>query len=1108
MPVGIAEPDGYGSNRLQAMLANAIADFGSAVREKLADHDAEREEQLRAPLESLLRSAGRALGLRIVPHGEVRLADLRARPDFAIDVAGARVGYIELKRPTKGVPLTPSWKPTKDDTKQWEKLKALPNLIYSDGNHWALYRYGHLSGKVALLNGDISRAGSKLRPVDDTFAQLLHKFLLWKPEAPRTLHQLVNTVAGLCRLLNDEVSEILSMERQNIRNIKLFEPLAADWRRLLYPDLTDVEFANAYAQTVTFALLLARVDGISFEGISTAKIAKQLRKRHPLMGRALEVLTDQTTERGGIIETLTRIISVVDWDRYARQDTDPYALLYEKFLEIYDPELRKRTGTYYTPKDVVRFMVRFVDQILRTRLSYPLGLAADNVIVLDPAMGTGTYLAETINAAAQSIAADEGLGAVPARLRMMCDRLIGFEIQAGPYAIAELRIYSELKSHDADPPDHMRLCVTDTLDSPYKEEELGLGHLYEEIARSRNDANYVKREVPVLVIIGNPPYGEHAKEHGKWVLERSGATKQALLDDFRMPGPRNLGYNLHDKYVYFWRWAIWKVFEAHPDHPAGVIAFISPSSFIKGPGFAKMRDHLRRVADEGWIIDLTPENHQSDVPFRVFPDNQNPVSISIFSRSGKADLAKPADIHYLTVPGLRDDKFHILDSLQPDSKDLVDCSPSWQDPFHPPLPAHWRRHPALRSLLLWSDAGIKPGRTWVYADRAEILRRRVDRFTSAPENEQAMLFGPRPRSVSVVQYRARVLRAAASLMSDNAPLAIERVAYRSFDRKYLLADESLVDRLRSDLWQACGSNQVFITEQHTAPIKGGPGLLFSALVPDNHHFMGNHGGRVFPLYRDADGRIPNFPPQLLALLTKQLCTSVTEGDLLAYIACVVANTRYTEHFQDELQKFRGIRVPLTSDSTLWANAVELGRTALWLHTYGDRYVDVNAGRPAGPPRLSLERPPRVRPPGIPNSPDGMPERISYGASSQSLWIGSGEIQPVSQAVWDYEVAGTRVIERWFRSRKRAPRGRRSSDLDDIRDNWWRPEMTTDLLELLNVLGLVVELDSRQADLFETICAGSFISTDELSKGGALVAPGNVHRPHSAEVQPSLGITLA
>lgn len=147
-------------SRFRAEVDAAIADFGSEVREKLSDPDAEKEEQLRSPLEALLRRAGRALRLHVVPHGEVRLRRLQARPDFSVDIAGMRVGYVELKAPNKGVPLTSSWHPTPRDNKQWEKLKALPNLIYGDGTNWAWYKYGQIQSYTAL-QGDIFRAGRK-----------------------------------------------------------------------------------------------------------------------------------------------------------------------------------------------------------------------------------------------------------------------------------------------------------------------------------------------------------------------------------------------------------------------------------------------------------------------------------------------------------------------------------------------------------------------------------------------------------------------------------------------------------------------------------------------------------------------------------------------------------------------------------------------------------------------------------------------------------------------------------------------------------------------------------------------------------------------------------
>lgn len=1074
--------------RFRAEVNAAIADFGSEVREKLSDPNAEQEEQLRSPLEILLRRAGRALRLHVVPHGEVHLRHLKARPDFSVDIAGMRVGYVELKAPKKGVPLTPNWKGTSDDNKQWEKLKALPNLIYGDGIKWARYKYGQLYD-YAELQGDIYRAGRSLSPKDDAFSKMLANFFLWEPEKPANLRHLVKIIAGLCGILNDEVAEILRMERKGTADTELFKPLVSNWSRLLYPKLTDAQFANAYAQTVTFALLLARVDGITFDNNQIHNIARQLRERHPLMGRALDVLTDKTLEHGGIIETLSRVIGAVDWDRYAREDSDPYALLYEEFLTIYDPELRKQTGTYYTPKKLVRFMVRFVDQVIQSRLSYPLGIADNRVIVLDPAMGTGTYLAETINLASQKIADDEGEGAVRAGLLSLCDRLIGFEVQTGPYAIAELRVYSELKKHDAEPPEHMRLCVTDTLENPYTHKDLDdLGDIYAEITRSQDDANEVKLRVPVLVVIGNPPYGDHAMASGKWVLERGRATKRALIDDFRLEDG-NLGYNLHDKYIYFWRWAIWKVFEAHPENPAGIVAFICPSSFVKGPGFAKVREYLRRTADEGWIIDLTPEDHQSDARYRIFPDNQNPVCIAVFVRGGQPHPTESAPIHHVFIDGLHDEKLRNLESLTPDSEKLTLASPFWRDVMHPGPPKHWARFPLLSNLMMWSSPGITPGRTWVYAPRRELLLDRLKRLSASTREEQLSLFGKKPLLISDSNWAVRVSAAVESLSEGVFP-RIDRIAFGAFDRQYLINDDRFVDRLRPDLWRINGNDQTYLTEQHIGPIESGPGIIFSSLVPDRHHFMGRQGAstRIFPLYLDQACTVSNFSHTLLNFLRMRLQVELTVRDLFAYIACVVGNAGYTSVFSEELHRHRGVRVPLTANPALWREAVAIGRSVIWLHTFGDRYGDESDGRPRGKPRLPRPQRPLVDT-GIPYSVEGMPSgRILYDSRSETLLVGHGEIRPVPEHAYGYKVANRNVLERWFRSRARGRNvaAHQVRSLDDLRDQWWRSETTTELVDVLNVITLLADLDPRQRMLLEEICSGPVISTDELRDAGTLV----------------------
>lgn len=361
----------------------ALSAFGGAVTAKLQAHDGSRENHLRGPLEVLLKNVGRALGLYVLPIGETRLRDLGVRPDYAIDVAGARVGYIELKSPGTGVPG--NWTPTPREQRQWERLSLMPNVLYTDGQQWALYRGGELLGKIAHLSPSLDRASRRLQAVDKQFETILTDFLTWQPERPRTMRELVRAVAGLCRLLRDEVAEIIERESTGQLETTVFTVLAHEWRGLLFPRLTDRLFADAYAQTVTFALLLARVEGIDFTNRSVGEIALLLSKKHSLMGKALAVLTQDSVEGDSIvIDTMTRVISVVEWDQF---DDEAYPLLYEKFLEAYDPDLRKESGSYYTPVDVVRFMTRFVDDVLRHRLERKTGFAAHDVIVVDPAMG-------------------------------------------------------------------------------------------------------------------------------------------------------------------------------------------------------------------------------------------------------------------------------------------------------------------------------------------------------------------------------------------------------------------------------------------------------------------------------------------------------------------------------------------------------------------------------------------------------------------------------------------------------------------------------------------------------------------------------------------------
>lgn len=573
----------------------AIAEYSAAIAAKLWSKEGSPEDHLRAPFEQLLRTAGKLFGLKVVALGEVRKPELAVRPDYAVDVGGARIGYVELKAPGKKVPGI--WRPNKHDKKQWDKLSLLPNVLYSDGDYFAWCRSGEIVA-TARLGTSTLRSGRRPQSADAAVLRIIYNFLTWQPERPRTVQKLVRVVACLCKLLRDEVADTLEREQRGESSTRDFTTLAMEWRELLFPKLTDKEFCDAYAQTTIFALLLARVEGIDFTNRSVGEIALLLGKKHSLMGKALEVLTARTIERESIVvDTLIRVIGVVQWDDFPN---DAYVHLYEDFITAYDPELRKQSGVYFTPQPVVAFMTRFVDDILRSRFGRSRGLADDDIIVVDPAMGSGSYLVEVIERVAHTIHTEEGPGQVGPRLRALSNRLIGFEKQAAPYAVAELRVHSTLRTtYGAEIPDEEWRFLSDTLDDP-SIQEIKFGNLYEAIAKSRRGANRVKREVPVMVVIGNPPYRDKAKNVGVWI-EAPGTDRvgRPSLDAFRAVGKGRWEYKLSTVYAYFWRWATWKAFDAHPEDPSGIIAFITPSSYLDGQGFAGMREYLRRTADEG-----------------------------------------------------------------------------------------------------------------------------------------------------------------------------------------------------------------------------------------------------------------------------------------------------------------------------------------------------------------------------------------------------------------------------------------------------------------------------------------------------------------------------
>jgi len=563
---------------MKLTIESAVAAFGGQAKAKLNNVAAtgQPEDQIRAPFEQLLMQMAELCGLRqnaVAAVGESSVSDLRTRPDYAISVESTLIGFIELKAPGKGAD-PPKFKDPHDKA-QWEKLRSLPNLIYTDGNDFSLWQEGELVGSVVKLIGDIETSGKQLQAPPGLLG-LFQNFLSWKPLAPRSAKELARSTARLCRLLRDEVTEQLALKSP------VLTELATDWRHLLFPEASDEKFADGYAQAVTFGLLMARAKNIEL-ATGLQQVAATLSQTSSLIGAALRLLTDNAENQATLktsLGTLTRVLDAVDWSNISKGNPDAWLYFYEDFLEVYDNQLRKQTGSYYTPPEVVSAMVGLVDEALKSpRFGQHAGIAAPSVIVADPATGTGTFLLGVLRKIAATVQADEGEGSVKGAINAAVKRLIGFEMQLGPFAVAQLRILAEIVDLTGAPPKTpARMFVTNTLGNPNDDEGWIPGFLAP-IANSRREANKIKREEPITVVIGNPPYKEKAKGQGGWI-ESGGKNedKQAPLTEWMPPPVWKVGTHakhLRNLYIYFWRWATWKVYD-HDPHTARALFASSP----------------------------------------------------------------------------------------------------------------------------------------------------------------------------------------------------------------------------------------------------------------------------------------------------------------------------------------------------------------------------------------------------------------------------------------------------------------------------------------------------------------------------------------------------
>lgn len=918
-------------------------------------------------------------------------------------------------------------------------------------------------------------------------------------EGIKSAKLLSRRMAEVAQDVRDEVRSLLAVETESGPMKSLYQ----DVRERLIGDITEERFADVYAQTMVYGLLTARI--AHPEQFKAERSLAVIKFDNEFLDAIYARFRD---EADGVIDVdelgladLAEQLAETNVDALLaefgndNQRDDPVVYFYEEFLAQYDPQQRKDLGAFYTPKPAVRYIVKTVDDALKS-FGLSLGVAdpttwadyvkshkdteiptnvkpTDTVVsMFDPANGTGTFIVEWLEQAKRN-AGDAGR-------EIALKHASALEISLASYAVSHLKVSLDL-------PDELRkkerlpIFLGDTLGPRRVAKLKGMD---DPVGIEGVLANEVKFARHHNVLIGNPPYDRVESEGtGGFITARTHGTRaegfRSLFDDIFDDAKKHVIFSaqasLYNLYVYFWRWAIWKVFEQNSG-PA-VVSMITASSWLDGAGFLGLRRLVREVADEIIVLDLHGDGLGARKDANVF-DIQSPVAIVTLVRRGCADRSKPASVRYASLFGkTREQKLALLSELAAGRTQLktVLASDKWHDPFVPVTGgADWAGFPKLTDLFPWQQPGSMISRTWPVAPDKQTLERRWDAFTAtAVPEERLAAFAP-SKTGRTITTQVPGLTKLAELVSGDAHEPIVRFGMRSFDRQWTFQDPRLAKTESPSLWASLSGEQVFLTTMTTTSLGNGPAATLTSAVPDKHFFSGRGGKDIIPLYRDAK-KAANADPKMLAALTARHrapdsgAAEVTVERLFAYTFGLLAGTDYRARFVDGLET-PGPRVPVAADAELFERMVAHGSRLIWLQTFGERFGEGTI--PASDTAWKVQ-PTRL--------PDGKSDVI-YDAASQTLRVADGVLAGVPADVWNFSVSGMDVIPKWLGYRMVKPAGRAassSSPLDHIRPTAWLSEWSIELVEIVAVLRETLAMLPAGVALLDEILAGPLVSADEL-----------------------------
>lgn len=955
-------------------------------------------------------------------------------PDYILTRHDLIVGYIEAKDVGKSLA----------ETERSEQLKryrrALDNLVLTDYLEFRWYVGGELRQEARLAQ---PQGGGKLKPGKDSLAgveSLLRAFLAHRPQGINTPKDLAERLARLTHIIRDIIVTAFETDQAS--------PLLQGWReafaRVLLADLSLPErtpdFADMFAQTLAYGLFTARVMDLTPATFTRQKAQYLIPKSNPfLRDFFIQITGPQLDDEpfASFVDDLVNLLAhtdmaavLADFGRRTRQE-DPVVHFYETFLAAYDPRLRESRGVYYTPEPVVSYIVRSVDALLKSRFACPQGLAdsskitvpnydpglkvkgknetrktseSHKVLVLDPATGTGTFLYAVIDHIRQQFMQQGDAGLWPGYVKHhLLPRLFGFELLMAPYAVAHFKLSLQLAGRDL--PEALReqwaylpasgerlgVYLTNALEEPH--EMTGLPLFTQWVADETNAANEVKRHLPVLVVMGNPPYSGHSANKSPWIdgllhgkLPDGGKTGSYFEVDGQPLGEQNPKYLLDD-YVKFIRFGQWRIEQSGQ----GILAFISNHGYLDNPTFRGMRQSLMQSFSEIYFLNLHGNVRKKEISPNGLPDDNvfdimQGVTIGLFIKD--RDTSGPAVVYYSDLWGKREEKYGWL--LEKDIK-----TTEWQklepySPYYVFMPqnvnilAEYDMGWKVNEIFPVTSTGIKTHRDhFAVSFTREELEERLSKFRNLSVDDATIReiydlhdtrdwkmtekrkrikavndwqeyftkLHYRPFDLREVYYhpdiielpRTEVMRQL--MVAENIALNINRQVNNDF-RHVLCTNKIVTDCTVSGATrERCNTFPLYLYP--TGEAGKSKGAAVKAALPGFEALAGSAGAAGGGWLPDAahGGRVPNLNPAFVQAVAEKLgltfqpdLTGLADlsglefgpEDIFHYIYAIFHAPSYRRRYAEFL-KIDFPRVPLTSEVGLFRRLGELGRELVGLH---------------------------------------------------------------------------------------------------------------------------------------------------------------------------------